>query len=710
MSGGVAVSASLSANSNLLEGTGSVGFATTASLLAVSSSQQQISASLLTLTASYTALSSSYIALSASYNTFSGSASTRVTQIENTYATTGSNSFRANQSITGSLVVSSTITAQTLVVQTVTSSIVYSSGSNIFGSQLSNTQTFTGSLNVTGSNHFIYGNVGLGTTSPTGRLTFQRVSSSANTDIDYLNESGVGPRAKIRFGGTDEELGFWTGGTVTERMRITAAGNIGIGTTSIVNASAKLEVKGDVFLTPTSSAASKLHLYNNDSTNETYIYDSGSASNSVLTFAPGGVTKMVVSSSGYIGIGTTTPSGVVEIAGVQAGVSGKNLRLSYNGTYYAEYTEKSIIAYNNELTFGTGTGGTERMRITSAGSVGIGVTNPGSLLQINGESRIYYSKGPAGTYPLDDSTFSGLVINNSSGSVGGMAGIAMYVQSNYQAAAGIFAKRTGTDAADMVFYTGNNLATEKMCIASGGYVGIGTTNPSAKLHVMVSETQSQTTGLKVAGDANGKAVVLGANTNYSWIQSHGSVPLYINELGNNVIINLGGGGVGIGTTNPSTMFDVYGTARIWSKSYHEDSTSFGSNGLWQQSLGGTRFNGYNGYSVVHIKTNIAHNSACMIGFNVKGYWYGPQSVDTDIQFYCYGGSSYVYGFGVYERDDTSWSYGAYYSSDDYVVLWVDGLNNYAGFTLNANNTSLIQNGGIVGITAWTKANTTSAQY
>ena len=145
------MSASLALNSNLLQGTGSTGFATTSSLLAVSSSQQQISASLLTLTASYAALSSSYTALSGSYNTFSGSASTRVSQIESVYATTGSNSFRANQSITGSLVVSSTITAQTLVVQTVTSSIVYSSGSNLFGNQLSNNQTFTGSVNITGS-------------------------------------------------------------------------------------------------------------------------------------------------------------------------------------------------------------------------------------------------------------------------------------------------------------------------------------------------------------------------------------------------------------------------------------------------------------------------------------------------------------------------------------------------------------------------------
>jgi hypothetical protein len=56
-----------------------------------------------------------------------------------------------NVQITGSLTTNGTITAQTLVVQTITSSIVYSSGSNIFGNQLTDIQQMTGSLRVTGS-------------------------------------------------------------------------------------------------------------------------------------------------------------------------------------------------------------------------------------------------------------------------------------------------------------------------------------------------------------------------------------------------------------------------------------------------------------------------------------------------------------------------------------------------------------------------------
>lgn len=53
---------------------------------------------------------------------------------------TGSNAF-----FTG------TVTAQTLVVSVVSSSVIYSSGSNIFGDELTDKQTFTGSVDITGS-------------------------------------------------------------------------------------------------------------------------------------------------------------------------------------------------------------------------------------------------------------------------------------------------------------------------------------------------------------------------------------------------------------------------------------------------------------------------------------------------------------------------------------------------------------------------------
>jgi len=349
MSGGVATSASLSANSNLLQGTGSVGFSTTASLLAVSSSQQQISASLLTLTASYTALSSSYIALSASYNTFSGSASTRVTQIENTYATTGSNSFRANQSITGSLVVSSTITAQTLVVQTVTSSIVYSSGSNLFGSALSNTQTFTGSLNVTGSTHSIFGNVGIGLTNPSQKLEVAsgsiKISNNgsglilpgsihtsaqinfynANTAIELM-KLPVANNTFTFYANTDKLYYNSDKGSVGNFFALTTDGNVGIGTT---NPSRKLHIlstddtRGILIHNSSTTSYAELHLSGSreyrmgtggsgadaSTVNNFYIYDAAASSH-----------RLTINSSGYVGIGTTVPTELLHVKGnIRAG-------------------------------------------------------------------------------------------------------------------------------------------------------------------------------------------------------------------------------------------------------------------------------------------------------------------------------------------------------------------------------------------------------
>jgi hypothetical protein len=109
-----------------------------------------------TTTASLQLASASFSTRTTVLEGASGSFSTRVTQIERTYATTGSNIFTGSQNILGAITASAalingTLTAQTLVVTTVSSSVVYSSGSNIFGNATTNTQTMTGSLNVSGS-------------------------------------------------------------------------------------------------------------------------------------------------------------------------------------------------------------------------------------------------------------------------------------------------------------------------------------------------------------------------------------------------------------------------------------------------------------------------------------------------------------------------------------------------------------------------------
>ena len=138
--GTITGTASYANNAELLDGLDSTVFTLTSSFAAQTASFTAFTSSVNTFTASINSFSSSVLSYTSSLNAKTSS-----------FATTGSNTFEGIQTINSNLVVTGSITAQTLVVQTVTSSVVYSSGSNVFGNNIANTQTFTGSMNLTGS-------------------------------------------------------------------------------------------------------------------------------------------------------------------------------------------------------------------------------------------------------------------------------------------------------------------------------------------------------------------------------------------------------------------------------------------------------------------------------------------------------------------------------------------------------------------------------
>lgn len=158
----------------------------------------------------------------------------------------GSSIFTGSVSLTGSLtasnaLITSTLTAQTLVVQTITSSIVYSSGSNIFGNQLTNTQQFTGSILVTGSTVSLIG----GSFSGSGANLYNIPASG----ITGLNLSRIATGSVSASVNTDISASFRLVNGVNTLFNINNVGRTWIGNGTSIDAAYQLDVNGNTRVT-----------------------------------------------------------------------------------------------------------------------------------------------------------------------------------------------------------------------------------------------------------------------------------------------------------------------------------------------------------------------------------------------------------------------------------------------------------------------------
>jgi len=264
---------------------------------------------------------------------------------------------------------------------------------------------FTSSTAIGNSQIFDNGtNVGIGTASPgsileiaqsTPIFTLNASSSTGLHGIEWKN-SGVldafikqqPNTAEMRFsnGRNGSWGGFMTFYTdVAERMRITSAGNVGIGETS---PNGKLDVRsatGHVGInTGTSLSPERGNLYyTTDGTG--WKFNIGKLQSG--TFTP----QMTLQDNGNVGIGTTSPATkfVISNAGASGleinptgGVSSGVLLQAYNRSTSA-YMAQSYYALGHTFNVGTGAG-TRAMDIDNTGNVGIGTALPDARLRVAG--------------------------------------------------------------------------------------------------------------------------------------------------------------------------------------------------------------------------------------------------------------------------------------------------------------------------------------
>jgi hypothetical protein len=194
----------------------------------------------------------------------------------------------------------------------------------------------------------------------------------------------------------------------TERLRITSAGLVGIGTSAPAEL---MQLRG--------SGATRLLLSSADNTTDRGVYfgtsdntvlgyikqeystgtfeiSSGSgAYSSGIGFRTGGVAnRVVIDSSGRVGIGTTSPGTPLHIASQYPSIRLQSNTGSYqqrstvgqfDNIMYIECDNDNAVA-SSAIAFTVDN--TERMRIDSSGNVGIGTTNAGELLSVNGNVSI----------------------------------------------------------------------------------------------------------------------------------------------------------------------------------------------------------------------------------------------------------------------------------------------------------------------------------
>ncbi|RVU91996.1 hypothetical protein [Flavobacterium columnare] len=316
-------------------------------------------------------------------------------------------------------------------------------------------------------------------------LTSQATSGSSQWTLT----GNAGTSASTNFVGTTDAVDFVTRTNNTESMRVTSAGNVGIGS---------------------NSPLSKLQVNN------------GGA-------AVSGISVRALADWDAVSISHDGNTGYINAAGVENGLAFRT-NSTASGDYLSNaYTERMRLLNNGNL--GIGTDSPAARLDVSAGVTGVQTVlnttgNINDFFQYNVQNTSTGNKAQSGySATANNGTattgFAWMGINNSGFNFPTAYNIGGANDVSYIGSGQDMHIANANNTKSIIFSTGTASTpffNERMRITNAGNVGIGTNNPTTKLHI--SSTTSPALRIADGTEGSGKMLVSDANGNATWQSSN----------------------------------------------------------------------------------------------------------------------------------------------------------------------------------------------
>lgn len=539
-------------------------------------------------------VSSSVVLLNDASASFSDRVSTAEGSITSLNSASSSYLLNTTDTLDGDLTVTGKITAQEFHTEFVSASILYDSGSTQFGNTSDDTHTFSGSLIVSGSSHNIKGGLMLGHSTATAQGDLHVFGGEI-----YLGNTEFNSGIKLTGGTSGLQITNQDEFGSADLVKVNMNGNVGIGTTS---PQAKLHVNAGAVSTPRGGGFTKF-FFTGDNATTTYLElqtPSGSTgdilfsdassgdygivgynhANDSMYFYTNSSPRLLINSSGNVGIGTNNPTEKLHIVDGRLNFDKENtssggdydfIKIGYNGSWSQNDNGLAGIEVND----GGGTVG--KFGIAYAGGSGgyfvvknlyndSGYAGSNEVFKVNGFGLGYFS----GKLGIGTSPSVNLHVNqpNHNEDTAGYADATILWRLRNETV-------TGTATGRLNLYSGGSTtiniegSPSRATYFNAGNVGIGTNSPTKTLDVNGPIRTRGGGGFNLAdGTTQVGALVMhkeitGAGSdNSSVLFAETGLDIHFMTNGSastKAIINTDGN-VGIGTNNPSSKLHINGAS------------------------------------------------------------------------------------------------------------------------------------------------------